>query len=249
MQNPTLAPSPGPWALPSQAVSPTPSQQNCPPIQCPSPIQQENLPKQKGHLWSHPPPSDHEDTAFPCPASSPDFQPKQGTQTTEKARPLFRLKEKDIITVDWVFLSKYTPPSSSTRRLHGVYRSAMLSNSSLETRPVSSPSLLWSGQGQTFHLQSPLPCCPLLVIWESYKDTDFLFYQLAYLWRNNFVRIFRRGIGGSVVEFSPPTRETWDWFLADALCSSLFWRRAWKPTPVFLPRESRGQRSLASYNP
>ena len=25
------------------------------------------------------------------------------------------------------------------------------------------------------------------------------------------------------------------------------WRRAWQPTPVFLPRESLGQRSLAGY--
>ena len=27
------------------------------------------------------------------------------------------------------------------------------------------------------------------------------------------------------------------------------WRRAWQPTPVFLPGESHGQRSLADYNP
>ena len=27
------------------------------------------------------------------------------------------------------------------------------------------------------------------------------------------------------------------------------WKRAWQPTPVFLPRESDGQRSLASYSP
>ena len=27
------------------------------------------------------------------------------------------------------------------------------------------------------------------------------------------------------------------------------WRRAWQPTPVFLPRESNGQRSLAGYSP
>jgi len=27
------------------------------------------------------------------------------------------------------------------------------------------------------------------------------------------------------------------------------WRRAWQPTPVFLPRESLGQRSLVSYRP
>ena len=27
------------------------------------------------------------------------------------------------------------------------------------------------------------------------------------------------------------------------------WRRAWQPTPLFLPGESHGQRSLAGYNP
>ena len=27
------------------------------------------------------------------------------------------------------------------------------------------------------------------------------------------------------------------------------WRRAWQPTPIFLPAESHGQRSLASYSP
>ena len=27
------------------------------------------------------------------------------------------------------------------------------------------------------------------------------------------------------------------------------WRRKWKPTPVFLPEESHGQRSLAGYSP
>ena len=27
------------------------------------------------------------------------------------------------------------------------------------------------------------------------------------------------------------------------------WRRAWQPTPVFLPRQSQGQRSLAGYGP
>ena len=27
------------------------------------------------------------------------------------------------------------------------------------------------------------------------------------------------------------------------------WRRDWQPTPVFLPRESHGQRSLVGYSP
>ena len=29
----------------------------------------------------------------------------------------------------------------------------------------------------------------------------------------------------------------------------ILWRRAWKPTPVFLPGESHGQRSLVGYGP
>ena len=28
-----------------------------------------------------------------------------------------------------------------------------------------------------------------------------------------------------------------------------FWRRKWQPTPVFLPGESHGQRSLVGYGP
>ena len=31
--------------------------------------------------------------------------------------------------------------------------------------------------------------------------------------------------------------------------SILAWRRKWQPTPVFLPGESHGQRSLAGYSP
>ena len=29
----------------------------------------------------------------------------------------------------------------------------------------------------------------------------------------------------------------------------VLWRREWQPTPVFLPGESHGQRSLAGYSP
>ena len=37
--------------------------------------------------------------------------------------------------------------------------------------------------------------------------------------------------------------------LAAAAAEVLSWRRAWQPTPVFLPGESYGQRSLAGYSP
>ena len=35
----------------------------------------------------------------------------------------------------------------------------------------------------------------------------------------------------------------------DPLIEKILWSRKWPPTPVFLPRESHGQRSLAGYSP
>ena len=35
----------------------------------------------------------------------------------------------------------------------------------------------------------------------------------------------------------------------DPCTGQVFWRRKWKPTPAFLPRESHGQRSLAGGGP
>ena len=35
----------------------------------------------------------------------------------------------------------------------------------------------------------------------------------------------------------------------DPWVSKIPWRRAWQPTPVVLPGESHGQRSLADYSP
>ena len=35
----------------------------------------------------------------------------------------------------------------------------------------------------------------------------------------------------------------------DPWVGKILWRRAWQPTPVFLPEESHGQRSLVGYSP
>ena len=35
----------------------------------------------------------------------------------------------------------------------------------------------------------------------------------------------------------------------DPLVGKIPWRRAWQPSPVFLPGDFRGQRSLAGYRP
>ena len=37
--------------------------------------------------------------------------------------------------------------------------------------------------------------------------------------------------------------------LAQSWVGKIFWRRAWQPTPVFLPGDPHGQRNLAGYNP
>ena len=35
----------------------------------------------------------------------------------------------------------------------------------------------------------------------------------------------------------------------DPWVGKISWRRKWQPTPVFLPRESQGRRSLVGYSP
>ena len=35
----------------------------------------------------------------------------------------------------------------------------------------------------------------------------------------------------------------------DPWMGKILWRRGWQPTPVFLPEESHGQRSLEGYSP
>ena len=40
-----------------------------------------------------------------------------------------------------------------------------------------------------------------------------------------------------------------DWVTSLSLSTFMHWRRKWQPTPVFLPRESHGQRSLVGCSP
>ena len=49
---------------------------------------------------------------------------------------------------------------------------------------------------------------------------------------------------GSVVKNPPAKQEAQVW----SLVGRIPWRRKWQPTPEFLPEESHGQRSLASYS-
>ena len=48
-----------------------------------------------------------------------------------------------------------------------------------------------------------------------------------------------------MVKNLPAMQKTW----VLSLGQEDFWRRAWLPTPVLLPGDSHGQRSLAGYSP
>ena len=50
---------------------------------------------------------------------------------------------------------------------------------------------------------------------------------------------------GSVVK-NPPAMQEIQEMLFNPRVGNLSWRRAWQPTPVFLPGEFHGQRSLVS---
>ena len=51
--------------------------------------------------------------------------------------------------------------------------------------------------------------------------------------------------GGSV-EKNPPAMQEVEGRGVDPWVRKILWRRKWQPTPVFLPRESHGQRSLGA---
>ena len=56
--------------------------------------------------------------------------------------------------------------------------------------------------------------------------------------------------GGTVVENLPANAgDSRDACGFDPWVGKIPWRRKWRPTPVFLPEESHGQKSLAVYSP
>ena len=57
---------------------------------------------------------------------------------------------------------------------------------------------------------------------------------------------FPRGAGGKEPARQCRKQKRWGF---DPWVGKIPWRRAWQPTPVFLPGESHGQRSLADYSP
>ena len=65
---------------------------------------------------------------------------------------------------------------------------------------------------------------------------EFFIVLLAEMWAS---------LVAQMVKNLPAMQETWVWFLG----WKIPWRREWLPSPVLLPGESHGQRSLAGYSP
>ena len=63
--------------------------------------------------------------------------------------------------------------------------------------------------------------------------------------KNILEGINRASLVAQMLKRLPTMWETW----VQSLCQEDPWRRKWHPTPVFLPGESHGQRSLAGYSP
>ena len=59
------------------------------------------------------------------------------------------------------------------------------------------------------------------------------------------IHMFRASLVAQMVKNLPVMWETWVW----SWVGKIPWRRAWQPTPVFLPGESHGQRNPAGYSP
>ena len=64
----------------------------------------------------------------------------------------------------------------------------------------------------------------------------------------DFVKSERGFPGGSVVK-NPPAMQEFQKTQVLFLVRKMSRRRAWQPTPVFLPGESHGQKGLAGYSP
>ena len=89
--------------------------------------------------------------------------------------------------------------------------------------------------------------------WKQLVSNGFILYHSVYMtflkWQKfqEFERISRiwASLVAQRVKHLPAMRETWVWSLGweDP------WRRKWQPTPVFLPGESHGWRSMVGYSP
>ena len=89
----------------------------------------------------------------------------------------------------------------------------------------------------------------------SENQVDYVLWQRRRKWQPTPVLLPGKSHGQrSLVGYNPWGHKEWDTterlhFIHFTHFTLYHWRRKWQPTPVFLPGESHGQRSLAGHGP
>ena len=117
----------------------------------------------------------------------------------------------------------------------------------------------WGGQGGYIATRQPQTSSPSSHVMGRTVSKPILGFRGTAVVRKHFLKgiatAFLNGVLeivysliAQLVNHLPAMQETWVRFL-DLSGWKIPWRRKWQPTPVFLPGESHGQRSLAGYSP
>ena len=130
---------------------------------------------------------------------------------------------------------------------------SLTSEMSLDSVPFPAPQGLWLGQGFTFICSyvsihsTPLPSTSRITVLKiTHPSPMFIdFERKAMAPHSNTLawRIPWTEKPGRLQSLGS-LRVRHDWAISLSLFTFMHWRRKWQPTPVFLPGESRGQRSL-----
>ena len=100
---------------------------------------------------------------------------------------------------------------------------------------------LFNSSAQSFSSRSP---SLLDICWLSSTSHST---SLGPAWLRPVLALVKASLVAQTVKHLPAMQETWVRSLGGE--GSIPWRRKWQPTPVFLPGESHGWRSLAGYSP
>ena len=110
----------------------------------------------------------------------------------------------------------------------------------LDSIPLSPPLPVWPVQ----QLSPPMPCSsPISLLVIAWTPRHIL--ALSLLCSCNSLGLQ----GGAVLKNLPANGRRCKRCEFDPWVGKIPWRRAWQPTPVLLPGESHGQRSLVGYSP
>ena len=134
---------------------------------------------------------------------------------------------------------RHTPISLATQ--HAERRGWSLQLSFLQELRVWVFPDSWSGVASLFSgligfekVKSGITAILLQLIWQAQAHSFTFGSCIIHL-------AFPSGLSGKEAGCQCRRHETW----FDLWVRKIPWRRAWQPTPLFLPRESHGQRSLA----